>query len=279
MSYYGSRSRSRWSRSYSSPRSSAPGVIHKRKYFESCSAFLGEISKPESREFRTMQDKKSWTGESIAESLSFLQNGNASLVPEAEKMLEKLIAEIPVSRVDWQNDICGCMPDVPAFLSGVPENMRARVVRQTETAPIKIYVNLASSVSVDYKLLIKRGIALLALVLQLQKFRQVEVYTYCDLDGYVTIIKQQTSPIQLSEICYTLTSQGFTRGLCYAMSESLAGRYLPGRCLDVSEERGVCGAAEKDLVLGMCQWNSPIIEDPVKWINDTIATYIKEVDA
>lgn len=248
--------------------------------FNSTRELLDAINKDRSRVEAITPNAKSWCGETFTQSMQYLEGGNTSMVQEAERILEKLTADISLSRTDWRNDIAGVIPDVPAFLAGMPENMRARIIQPVNNAPIRVFVNLGSSAKYSAKELLQRGIIILALIMQIQKFRMVELILYDAARGsnrihdHVNFVRLQTNPIQLSELAYCITSTGFARTLFYGLAiVQGASSSWP----DEKNERILCSAHPDDLVIG--PWNgynpqiTEIMADPIKWINGHVQKF------
>lgn len=240
--------------------------------FQSLGEFGTQVSKVPSG-ICAEYDQKSWAGESRAESLDYLQNGNTKLVQAAEDLIAKLDSQISLERADWHNDVSGAFPDIPAYCAGIPENMRARQVEQRDNTPIKIYVGLFGSAGINHETMSNRGAAILALAIQLAKIRQVEIWGVMHGDGGSqedAVIKIKfANPLVLSEACWMLTSQGITRNLGMSLFKHLwdwDGRW--GRM----EFNEACNALPTDLCFPPLR-SSTSVYDPknlVNWVNTEI---------
>lgn len=170
---------------------------------------------------------REWTGESFAEAIESTREGNTKHVPAAEKLLEKITADLDLMQADWQHDVAGAFPDVPAFLAGQPDCMVRRVQTISERAPLCVWVDVSSSGNIDVDTLTQRGIAALALVMQLiRQGRAVELMTFTSLNGRkgnqsVICCRMITAPIDIASVSYCLTSSGFSRSLCYGLARHL----------------------------------------------------------
>lgn len=225
----------------------------------------------------------SWSNEnSLDHTYQKSLNGDLSAVPSAEKILEKLLSDIAISRQDWQNDIAGVMPDVPAFLAGMPENMRARVQRPTNNSDIRVFINMATSSMVKPEQVLKRGIVTLALVLQLQKFRQVELFIYGVNNSekdICSVVKVQSNPIQLSEAAYVLTSSSFRRRLTLDFEGHHGGRMGWPKV----SEKVMLDAGVNDLVVPAMNGHNntelqEMLADPIKWVNKIVSKFTTELE-
>lgn len=169
-----------------------------------------------------MYDNASWIGEAKEEYIRKTRTGDVSRVAAAEKLLNQIEPEFNRDAVVWQNSVSGAYADVAAFLANDPECMRRRFVSEDERAPLRVWVDVASSCSISWQDLLPRGIAALALVMQLiRNGRAVELWTFASLHGAVggqtvPCVQMCTTPIDIASVAYCLTSQGFSRGICYA---------------------------------------------------------------
>lgn len=176
-----------------------------------------------------MYDDKAWMGETQADYIRKTRTGDVSRVGAAEKLLSKIEPELNRDSVSWHNSVAGAYPDVAAFLANDPECMRRRLVTEDDRSPLRVWVDVASSASISWEDLLPRGIAALALVMQLiRSGRAVELWTFCSLHGReggqtVPCVQMCTTPIDIASVSYCLTAQGFSRGICYA-----AGRQFNG---------------------------------------------------
>lgn len=231
----------------------------------------------------------SWTGELIADTLNWTRKGNPVKVPIAEKMLDRITADLELTAPEWIADVAGAFPDVPAFLAGQPECMRRRVLVESNRAPVRVFVDVASSAAINFQQLATRGTAALALVMSLiREGRAVELFTYTNLEGSrngqsVVIVKMLTTPIDIGSVAHCLTSSGYSRTLIYQICRRMNGfkghfsKHSPfassyqARQLSAREHllKGIYQPG--DIVLPIPFRSDPEIIDPVKWVNDRLA--------
>jgi len=164
----------------------------------------------------------SWMGgESCDAYFRKTRTGDASKVVDAERLLDKIEVQLERECIVWQHDIVGAYPDVAAFLANDPECMRRRHITEDDRSPLRVWVDVSSSGCISAEDLLPRGIAALALVMQLiRSGRAVELWTFISVHGRVNgqsavCVKMNTTPIDIASVAYCLTSQGFARGLCY----------------------------------------------------------------
>lgn len=241
-----------------------------------------------------LRDSREWMGESREEYLRKTKTGDAAQVPAAEKLLNKIEADVSREMFTWQNSVVGAFPDVPAFLANDPECMRRRVQTEDERSPLRVWVDVSSSCSITHAELLPRGIAALALTMQLVRSgRAVELWTFTSLHGVqggqsVICAKMPTMPVDMATIAYCLTSQGFSRGVCYGMARQV-NRFNGGWSKNYLKEgtlvQRVAAArrtlqglvADQDIILPAPHYNDRndqgdaglIFRDPVAWVVKT----------
>lgn len=233
--------------------------------------------------------EKSWfNGETVAQTCEFSLNGNESVVAEAEALIEQLsnITEgAPVNA--WGNSPAGAYPIVPEFLAGRPDCMRA-MQPTDDLSPVNIYVCTTSSASVDSEEYMKRGAAILALVMKLQQIRSVNLFVTFECDGgrvsddAIQIIPVESRPLNISQAAYLLSSTGFSRHMTYGygrtkqtsrlswISEFNSGRPSAQYFTKVAEYYEL---SSSDIHIKPIHRNDPMLSDPVAWINAQLERY------
>jgi hypothetical protein len=237
----------------------------------------------------------SWMGgESREAYFRKVRTGDVGKVAAAEKLLDKIEVHMQRECIVWQNDMVGAYPDVAAFLANEPECMRRRHITEDDRSPLRVWVDVSSSGAISADDLLPRGIAALALVMQLiRSGRAVELWTFISVHGRVNgqsavCVKMNTTPIDIASVAYCLTSQGFARGLCYGAARQFNGfggswgrHYVSYGTL----AQRIAGArrtlegltAPQDIILPAPFWDDKndkgdaglIFRDPVKWVVET----------
>lgn len=257
--------------------------------FQSPTEFAGSVAQ------HHCDNNASWMGgESRAAYYRMVRTGDTSKVAEAERLLDKIEVQIDREGIVWHNDVAGAYPDVAAFLANDPECMKRRCVTEDDRSPLRVWVDVSSSGGITASDLLPRGIAALALVMQLiRSGRAVELWTFTSIHGRTNgqtavCAKMNTNPIDIASVAYCLTSQGFARGLCYGAARQFNGFNGRWGCNYVSygtlQER-IAGArrtldgltAQQDIILPAPFWNDKtdkgdaglIFRDPVKWVVET----------
>lgn len=217
--------------------------------------------------------------------------GDARNVRKAEALLDRIEASgiLGDVRPAWVRDVAGDFPCVPSYLAGDPMAMhrRAMVASESATGPINIYVDAISEWSIGENALRERGVAVLALVLALQRTRPVDLWLICGMDGFgaksgkrqlvTPCIRLETRPLDLQTLSYIIPSAAFARLLCYAWgrdeNRGFSGRFAfgqpPTHGLYRSGMRAALECNERDLIVYGSDVDV-ISKDPIKWISEQI---------
>lgn len=227
---------------------------------------------------------KEWTGETYAESLAFCKTGgNAALVAESEKLIDKIDAQLPeTAHRHWQQSVIGAFPCVPAYLAGEPESMWSLADDVSPHAPIRVYVCTTSSAAVKKEDFMRRGTAILAFTLMAARSRPVELYTYTAIGNPGTdmfvVAKLPSHPMMLSEVCYALTSAGFARILAYGYAMHHWGYRDGWGDSTISDGhragphvRKALGMEPDDVHIGPIHYEDQCLTDPVGFVNSELS--------
>lgn len=231
-------------------------------------------------------ENNNWTGNKAWDvSVEHVRSGDLSGVAASEALLDKLESEQFVSPV-WRNrlDVVGGAPCVPAFLAGHPMNMRRRERVATESGPLAVIVSMTLSGGIETDTMRKRGATLLALVRLLSASRPVELYTAICLGGSRhgthVLTRLDTAPLDLARAAHMLTCPSVTRGLGYAICETMkSGGSWPHGDFDHYQKTarelytGVLGTSSEVLYVGAAHLSDPLVSKPVEWIKDTLAKF------
>lgn len=222
---------------------------------------------------------KRWnSGESFDDSMRLAYEGSTEWVEDAQKLIDQVTSQICLDSPAWESSCAGAFPIVPDVLSGLPECMRKRYKDPSEKTPVRVWVCTTSSAGVDAKDLQARGVTILALVLMLAKIRQVELWTFTALEGNyhgdaVIKVKHDTDNLCLSEVCWSLCSQGYARNLTYSFAREHAG-FQGGWADAFRSPRKMLGVPDTDVVIKPSHLDDTrIISDPVGWLKDVLANY------
>ena len=237
--------------------------------------------------------RDSWLGgETESETLKFASFGNPTLVPAAEKQMEKLDAVIETQKLIWESAPVGAYYSVPDVIVGRPTCMRKKTFVADESAPIAIYVSTVCSRGISAETLAKRGTTILALVMALSRIRPTSLHIMSYVDGPndrsgETVVTAQinTSPLDLASACYGLTSAGFTRLITYELMHKLNGaqgfwprdyRYGgPQPYLDGLKHK-LNLDPKKTLMIAPAELHDELLANPIDWINQQIKLFTQE---
>lgn len=166
--------------------------------------------------------------------LEGLANGDTRHVARADKLLEQVATytltadcQAAVERV-----VAGGLADVPAFLSGSPVAMRQRRRREAPK-PLTMVVDISTSGSVSDDGILRRGVAVLALIQKLMQSGHPITLHIAEASGiaggtmpyngfYIT--RLDTAPLDLARLCWALTTPDMARVIGF----SCELRLVPG---------------------------------------------------
>lgn len=169
----------------------------------------------------------SWYGrEDKATALRKLVTGDNALVAPSERLLAELSDCLPhTQRYVNIADVVGALPNVPAYLSGNPVNMRRRARVARDDAPISVVCDVTSSAGISAGDLLARGTALLAFVRVLSEHRQVSLWCGIGLNVHsgssMVLWRIDTTPLDLARAAHLLSAPSVGRGLGYELSHKL----------------------------------------------------------
>lgn len=175
------------------------------------------------------EDRRDWTGETLAETLRYARHGNPAHVASAEKIIDQIELEIATESTEWVHGLAGSRPDVPAYLAGQPECMISRRPCQLERAPITVWVDLCTSATIPATAIHQRGAGIIAFIMALiREGRAVQLHaiTYSHgikNDQTIVICRLPTNPLDLSAVANALAGGGFPRSLCYGIARAENG--------------------------------------------------------
>lgn len=240
-----------------------------------------------SRVYRSTDNR--WAGGiqrlSYDQAVNLATSGDDTLVPQAQAIIDQLDCEIDTPCGQWLSSPIGAYPIVPEALAGLPDCMRRRVEVSQDNAPVTVYVSTTCSADISAQDMLKRGVAILALVLKLQSFRPVKLVLLAETHGQsdgqcIQAIEINSQPIDLATACYALTSVAFTRHLTYSLAHEIDGfdgswprRYNGGGSRWEAHLRDYIGMAEQDLYIGAARSWDEALANPVAWVNAHIQRF------
>ena len=235
----------------------------------------------------------------LEKAIDYCFTGDTSAVAESDALLARMEEHIqmPSTRAHWESAVAGAFPDIPAFLSGQPLNMRMRTKVQTESAPIAIMVDLGISGGISAQQVRNRGIAILALTRALAAHRPVELWALdfgaADEGGssfgrssksnaVCVAAKIETSPLDLAAASYALTHPAFVRQVLFGLEthyhDFVGGwPFSLGRALTRMEMemllRPVFTHVQETLALPGLHLADQSMNDPEGWLRKQLAEH------
>lgn len=171
----------------------------------------------------------SWAGARTREELERDErNGRLDLVAKSDSLLDRFSVRFPSRRSRNFDDVCGAMPIVPAYLAGHPCSMRRREPARDIDAPVALVLNTVLSAGCDHDVVIRRGVAVLALARMLNARRPVELWQACELQvgvsgaGYL-FCRVDLATVDLAICAQVLAGTSHTRGLGFGAITRLWG--------------------------------------------------------
>lgn len=233
-----------------------------------------------------------WTNRMSSDTaLECVKRGHLPSVAPSDKFLTMVenILPAPTAKHEWTDDVQGAIPNVPAFLSGHPMNMRRKIKRENEAAPIAVVVDAVLSGGIDNDDLEKRGAAVLALVRALSSRRPVELYIGGGLqadsvDAQWFFWRVDTAPLDLARAAFMLVHAAPTRGLLYGLGRKMHNfhgawpyaDYETGRILgDKIVRRAFPHMSDMIFVPGAFMTDESI-KNPVEWVRKNVAAHVGE---
>jgi hypothetical protein len=236
--------------------------------------------------FKTIQANfdRSWSGDSN-HTATLALNGDESLVPMAEKLIDKLDASIESVGQVWKSDVFGQVINVPSYLADISTPFRRIVNQVSDVSPVRIFVGIVCSGGISQQAMQERGVTIMALVMALQAIRPVEVILYHeteigDRDSLYTI-PLESRPVSLAHTINALANVYVARDLTYsiAYSDGFQGGWPKGYSggkptANYQEWRAkVLGITEQDILIESTYITDEILTNPVKWINSHLSLY------
>lgn len=242
-----------------------------------------------------------WTGETFDSAVENARRGRTDLVPEAEKILEDVMAHIDAPKSTWVASRVGAYACVPDALIGHPDAMRRRVTMSDDHAPVRIFIDLVSSGAIGVRDLRRRGVACLALAMALAAERPVEVFGVIPMGvpptredrargkheygATINVVRIGSAPLDLAVACNGLTSAGFIRNIGYGWlaRDGADGRWAWECAPSADAKRGeylkrlraALGATDDDVIVAPPHINDPSFRDPVAFVQRSIAEHAK----
>lgn len=217
-----------------------------------------------------------------------MESGDNSLVQLSDQFLSALEDEMIVSR-SWANtaDVVGALPIVPAYIAGVPQNMRQRRRVRAACGPLSVFLECTGSAgSMGINEAQQRGAAMLALVRALAPLRPVELWLcvtfghHDEMNGL--LCKIETQPLDLARAAHMLCGLSATASVGAALISAKIGHHCGSWSYGVPElERKWCGEIFKRflqpgsdvLYVPAAYARDQNVANPSAWVRDMLRKY------
>lgn len=231
----------------------------------------------------------------LAKGLTLLQEPDSEMVSQVRDIMKQLQAQLPTTQRNWASAPVGFFPNVPAYLAGEPENMFTYQRANSDTSPVRIWVNVLPSGGCDRTTLMKRGAVLVALAnLLLERRSMVRITCYGDQPAHSkksytgTIISWDlpTSPLSLSTLCTSLgypeVVQNVTFKACHTIDKGVTGGWLRGHCPGYSynekQVRADLGADDEDVIIPAAFLGDQLHNKPVDFLHRELTRILGDSD-
>ncbi len=210
-------------------------------------------------------------------------HGETAHIPEAERILAQVDAGIEIMAPAWKPSVYGAYPMVPEFLAGAPDCMRVLHDELQDHSPVTVFVASDLSIGVTQAMMLKRGIALLAMVMKLNAERPIKLAMISEnmtrnlAEEHLIIVEIPTQPLHLATACFALTNRAFAQSLAYPVCSDTGGsvrwpsNYDEGSPRWESYLRGKGILGPKDLYFKAAYLlDGEQYTNPVPWVNAQI---------
>lgn len=277
-----------------------------RKHFNSTTEYAAWVREPLINLDKEVFYGNSYTGKRRAlQGLDLLTTGDETHVSRARDLLSKFQENIEVPIHRWENRPAGVFPNVPAFLAGNPECMWSKELDTSDHSPLRVWVGVTSTWYVTEEQLRDRGVVLAALAIALSEKRPVYITPWIHRGergsrrrygrssepvGALLSWDLATSPLVLSELMASVADPLITRHLglpaCHLVNPECTDPSAPYHPYVYDEYYGsksskvrkALGCADNDLYIPMCEGSDPLLNDPITWLQNTIAKYSQDED-
>lgn len=130
-----------------------------------------------------------------------------------------------------QKHVCGCLPNIPLYLIGVPNNMLNFKRAPAKSKIINILVNIAVSYDITANQIIEAGANISSIIRELEKNGiRVNLYASCfanrknDYIGFVINLKKSSAPLNMLNITYPLINPSMLRRHYFKFVETIPAK-------------------------------------------------------
>ena len=231
-------------------------------------------------------NEDNWAGMGYREARHMALNGDDRFVPAAFDLLAAVDEALPpTSGFEIRRDVVGSRVNWADWMAGSPTPMRRRLRRHVESGEVQVWISFGPSASLGVNDCIKRGAAIMALIMKIQQYRPVQVWLYDETQtnntGYpfYFIVGVDSRPLSLAHVGFAVSHPAFfrqpaiaaeyncgARAGCWAPDMHQHAHPTPGMQTYQQRRDRRLGVNPSDVVLSSaCDWN-PLIKQPVEWI-------------
>lgn len=257
------------------------------KRFDSPEAFADWIAPSKFGDGRTEDWYPSdFAGGTFKRCLANLNNGDLTHLDRAQKLIDKMPTDIfSEERYILAPSVAGYIPNIPAAISGHPEAMfhRHTIESPNLTAPIRIFIETTVSAGLSHDELINRGVATIALVLALNKYRPVELFTaslgYMGGKVYGVIVRVESKPLDMARAVYMLADPGYARQLAFTAMHTISDRNNFESIPLSLDRRDICQCEDSDILIkGGHLIDKLMLTNPVAWVTKMVEEHTAQVE-
>lgn len=161
-----------------------------------------------------------WSGEA-RKAINGILYGDLAAVEPSDKLLSRLenASVMPTPKFQTRDSVSGGVPNIGAYLAGVPDNMRQRRRVVSEAGPLAVVADISHGNTASAADIAVHGAALLALVRSLNLRRPVDLYIYAGIGDQkkcdMVLIPIETRPLDLARAAHMLSYAGVWRIVAY----------------------------------------------------------------
>lgn len=244
------------------------GQVHE---YQDVSAFVADTRNP-------YDTDRSWQGGmNAAEAVRASTYGDNAAVAGAERFIGTLESKLSLPEtvgLETVRSPYGGRVSMGDWMHGSPTPMRRRVRRNTEIGPVKIVVGSFVSAGIGANELKRRGEAIIAFLMLVQRFRPVDLYvlgesTHTGRDGWrYYYIRLESRPISLSQVGFVLGHPAFFRcvGNGWFIEKNPTAPGVPNLYDSIPETRERLGMQSQDVLIQKAVLGDELISNPTAWI-------------
>jgi hypothetical protein len=205
-----------------------------------------------------------------------LTAGYEPAVERAEQYITEIESAMPnlPATGQWETTRSpfGAHVNVGDWINQSPAPCKRRVRRSSDVAPIKIVVGSFVSYGISGEDYARRGEAIIAFLLLVQRYRPVELYSSLETidrqgNNLFGLVQLESKLISLSQVGFVIGHPAFFRFWGMSWLEELNVTYsIPCPRQSISDKRAALGLTDDDIYINSFVYGDPFTKDPVGWI-------------